>query len=164
VLITILLLAMMVLCYFFMRNPYKGIHEQIFQTADNIRNYYSDRPGYWKLSTKSAIDDRLIVPELLEQKNFKISIGEGAEGDMAMPSNNDFDIVLGDLTKSYCVGLTEAKISKTRQLSLQKITVINKNGTTEFTWGDEKHPLPVAKFSMRRVCTPTGNTILWTFH
>lgn len=162
--ITVLLLVMIVLCYFFMRNPYRKVHEQIFQTADNIRSYYADRPGYWKLSTKSAIDDRLIAEDLLEQKDFKINIGEGAEGDMAMPSDNDFDISLGGLNKSFCIGLTEATINNNRQLSLQKITIINKKGTTEFAWGDEDHPLPIKKFSMRNVCMPTDNKILWTFH
>ena len=80
-----------------------------------------------------------------------------------MPSNNSFDIVLSNLNKSSCIGLVEAEINKNQQLSLQKITVINSLGNTEFVWGDKNHPLPVAKYATRNICQPTGNTVLWTF-
>ena len=158
-----LLMALCILSYLLLYNPYRDTHEQIFKTADNIRKYYADRPGYWKLSTQSAIDDRLITDEL-KQKDFEVKIGEGDEGDMAMPSDADFDIALKNLNKSYCIGLVEFPVNKEQQLGLQKISIINAKGTTDFTWGDEQHPLPVAKYSARKVCEPSGNAVLWTFH
>ena len=85
----ILLVVLMTMCYLLCRNPYTSIHEQIFRTADNIHNYYSDRPGYWKLSTKSATDDLLVSEALLERDDFEIKIGIGVDGDMAMPSCTD---------------------------------------------------------------------------
>lgn len=153
-----------ILIYLLVHNPYKSMHEQIFNTAENIRKYYSDRPGYWKLSTQSAIDDRLVADELLSQNDFELKIGIGENGDMVMPSDADFDITLKKLNKSSCIGLVEAPTSKAEQLGLQKITVINKEGVTEFTWGDEDHPLPVAKYRARKTCKPVDNTVIWTFH
>lgn len=159
-----LIIALALLCYALLHNPYKNIHEQIFQTADNIRRYYSDHPGYWKLSTETAIADRLIADNLADHKDFELRIGIGSDGEMAMPSDNDFDIALNNLNKSACISLVENKIGKKRQLGLQKITIINSGNATEFTWGDNEHPLPVAKYSARNICQPTGNTVLWTFH
>ena len=159
-----LLIALAFLGYTLFHNPYKATHEQIMQTADNIRKYYSDRPGYWKLSTESAKEDRLIVGDLTDRKEFDIKIGIGAEGEMAMPSDNNFDIALNNLNKSSCIDLIEANISKQRQLGLQKITLINSEGTTEFIWGDENHPLPIKKYSARKICQPVANTVIWSFH
>ena len=158
-----LLLALFTLCYVLLHNPYKKIHSQIFQTADNIRGYYRDQPGYWKLNTESAISDRLVEPELISHKEYSVKIGIGVDGDMAMPSNFNFDIVLSHLNKSTCIGLVEANIEKEQQLGLQKITVINSEKSAEYTWGDEKYSLPVKKYSARNVCKPTENTVVWNF-
>lgn len=161
-LIVSLLFALIALCYVIFHNPYKELYEQIFQTSEQIRKYYSDQPGYWKLNTQSAIDDRLVGAKLLKSE-YALKIGIGTEGETGMPSNNSFDIVLSNLNKSSCIGLVEAEINKNQQLSLQKITVINSLGNTEFVWGDKNHPLPVAKYATRNICQPTGNTVLWTF-
>jgi len=163
IIVTSLLLALLTLCYVLLHSPYKKIHSQVFQTADNIRRYYRDQPGYWKLDTKSAIDDHLVEPELIRLKEYSVKIGIGVNGDMAMPSNLNFDIVLSHLNKSSCIGLVEANIEREQQLGLQKITVINSEKSTEYTWGDEKHSLPVKKYSARNVCKPTENTIVWNF-
>ena len=159
----VLLISLIFMCYTLLHNPYKEIHEQIFRTAENIRKYYADRPGYWKLSTQTAIDDRLVAGNLAKHKEFELKIGIGENGETAMPSDSAFDIVLSGLNKASCIGLSESKISNTGQLALQKITIINEGGNTEFTWGDENHPLPIAKYSVRNTCGPTDNTVLWTF-
>lgn len=158
-----LLFALIALCYVLMHNPYQSLHEHIFQTADKVRNFYRERPGYWKLSTQSAQEDKLISDELLNYKEFDLKIGIGSDGDMAMPSDTTFDIVLAHLNKSSCISLAEAKIDEQHKLGLQKITIINTNGTTEFSWGDDDYPLPIAKYSARNICQPAENTILWTF-
>lgn len=163
VVIISLLFALIALCYVLVHNPYQHLHENIFVTADNVRNFYRDRPGYWKLSTQSAEEDMLISEELLNYKEYDVRIGIGSDGDMAMPADTAFDVVLSHLNKSSCISLAEAKISEQHKLGLQKITIINTNGTTEFSWGDEKYPLPVVKYSARNICAPSENTILWTF-
>lgn len=164
ILVVSLFVALCVLAYLLLHNPYQSTHEQILRTADNIRKYYSDRPGYWKLATQSAIDDRLVVDDLLSQSDFELKIGIGADGDMAMPSDTNFDIALKKLNKSSCVNLIEAPLSKTEQIKLQKITVINSSDTTEFEWGNEEHPLPISKYKFRSVCQPADNTVIWTFN
>lgn len=156
-----LAVALLTSIYVLLHSPYKELHEQIFLTAENVRKYYSDRPGYWKLATQSAKDDRLVTEKLLKSE-YKFEIGSGENGDMAMPADTTFDITLKNLNKSACIGLTEAKINKNQQLALQRITIINAKGTTEFIWG-AKHSLPVGKYATRNICQPTGNTVMWTF-
>ncbi|MBR1601635.1 MAG: hypothetical protein IJ677_08695 [Alphaproteobacteria bacterium] len=158
-----LILALITLCYVLLHNPYQKLHEQIFQTAANIRSYYSDRPSYWKLNTETAIDDMLVGDELLKHSEYDFKIGIGADGDTALPSDITFDIVLSGVNKSTCIGLVEAKVTPNQQLGLQKITVINSDETIDFEWGDAKHPLPITKYAARNVCKPTQNTILWNF-
>lgn len=150
------------LSYILLRNPYKSIHEQIFSTADAVRSYYRDQPGYWKLSTESATTNNLINKELLKRKDFKLQIGQGVNGETGIPGSTTFDISLSNLNKSSCISLAELNISKNRQLALLKIAIINEENTTEFSWGGE-HPLPITTQEPRQICQPTGNTILWTF-
>lgn len=157
-----LLLAVIALSYVLFHNPHKDLHSAIFKTADNIRNYYRDQPNYWKLSTETATAASL-VDKMLKQTKLVWHIGEGAKGDTAMPNDNSFDIALSKLNKSACINLSELAISKKHQLSLQKITVINDAGSTEFSWGDEEHPLPIDRYATRRICTPDDNTVIWTF-
>ena len=125
IIIISLVFALITLCYVLLHNPYQKLHEQIFQTAYNIRAYYSDHPGYWKLNTESAVDDKLVSKELLKHTEYDFKIGIGINGDTALPSDSVFDIVLSGVNKSTCIGLVEAKVGKKQLLSLQKITVIN---------------------------------------
>lgn len=157
-----LLLAVISLSYVLFHNPHKDLHTAIFKTADNIRDYYRDQPNYWKLSTETATAASL-VDKGLKQTKFVWHIGQGAKGDTAMPNDNSFDIALNKLNKSACINLSELAISKKHQLSLLKITVTNDAGSTEFAWGDEDHPLPIDRYATRRLCTPDGNTVIWTF-
>ncbi len=158
-----LLLAVIALSYVLFHNPHKDLHSAIFKTADNIHNYYRDQPNYWKLSTETATAASLVDKKLLEQTKYDWKIGQGAQGDTSMPNDNSFDIALNKLNKSACINLSELSVSKKQQLSLQKITVINDAGNTEFSWGNEEHPLPIDRYATRRLCTPDGNTVIWTF-
>lgn len=157
-----LILALMILSYALFHNPHQTIHAQIFKTAENIRHYYRDRPSYWKLSTESAKDDRLIAEDLLRHKDFKLLIGQGENGDISMPNDISFDITLKNLNKSACINLSEFSIAKSEQLGLQRITIINDEGRTEFAWG-EKNALPIKRYTTRHLCVPNGNIVLWTF-
>ena len=153
-----LVLALMFLYYILMRNPYKVLHEQMLATADTVRSFYRDQPGYWKLSTETAHQNDLIKIDTETYGNFDLSIGSGANGDMVMPGNMQFDITLKHLNKSACIGLSEMPIKSDEQLGLQKITI----NDTEFSWG-EQHSLPIGKYKTRDICQSAENIITWTF-
>ena len=156
-----LLFAVIALSYVLFHNPHQGLHEQIFKTAENIRGYYRDQPSYWKLSTETAKEDGLIPADLLKRKDFTLKVGQGKNGDVSMPNDNSFDIVLQNLTKSACINLSELSVTKLQQLGLQKITIVG-NMITEFDWGGD-NPLPIKHYATRKLCQPTDNTIIWTF-
>lgn len=157
-----LLVAVIALSYVLFHNPHRDLHEQIFKTAENIRNYYRDQPNYWKLSTETAAADNLIDDNLLSRKDFVLKIGQGKDGEISMPNNNSFDISLQNLSKSACINLSELTISKSNQLGLQKITVISDDVITEFDWGGD-NPLPIKYYATRKICQPADNTLIWTF-
>ena len=157
-----LLAAVITLSYVLFHNPHQGLHDHIFKTAENIRNYYRDQPNYWKLSTETAKADGLIVAELLKNKDFTLKIGQGKNGDVSMPNNNSFDIALQNLSKSACINLSELAVTKSQQLGLQKITIISDDIITEFDWGGD-NPLPIKHYATRGLCQPTDNTLIWTF-
>lgn len=158
-----LLAAVITLSYVLFHNPHKDLHDAIFKTADNIRNYYRDQPSYWKLSTETAIDASLVDKGLLEHKKYAWTVGQGAKGETSMPNDESFDIALNKLGKSACINLSELSVDKMQQLGLQKITITNDAGNTEFAWGDDNHPLPIDRYATRRLCTPDGNSVIWTF-
>lgn len=157
-----LLCAVIALSYVLFHNPHQDLHQQIFKTAENIRNYYRDQPNYWKLSTETATEDGLIANDLLKQKDFILKIGQGKNGEVSMPNDNSFDIALQNLSKSACINLSELSITKLQQLGLQKITIINSDIITEFDWGGD-NPLPIKHYATRSLCQPTDNTLIWTF-
>ncbi|MBP5215413.1 MAG: hypothetical protein J6039_02520 [Alphaproteobacteria bacterium] len=161
-LLSLIVVVMFFLCYVLLRNPYKGIHEQVFITADKIRSYYRDQPGYWKLSTQTAKDNNLISPALLKHQKFDIQVGQGINGEAGTPGIGSFNIALSNLNKSSCISLAELKTDKQQLLALLRIAIVNQNGTTEFTWGADK-PLPMTRQASREICQPTGNTLVWTF-
>ena len=155
--------AICFLSYILMQNPYQFIHKDILKTADNIRSYYRDSPGYWKLDTNAAQNASLIAEELLQHPEFDLKIGQGANGELSMPYNITFDITISHLNKSACIGLSETKISEKHRIGLHKITILTPDKTTEFVWGDKEHGLPISKWETRHICQSTENKIIWTF-
>lgn len=162
--IAILIAGMIyLLSYVLMHNPYQPLRDSLFKTVSNIRSYYRDSPGYWKLDTNAAKEASLIDEKLFEYKEFELHIGQSDEGDLSMPYNTTFDITLENLNKSACIGLSELGISDDDILGLHSITIINDSGQTEFSWGNEEHKLPISKWSTRNICQSTNNKIMWTF-
>lgn len=157
----VMLAACVWLSLVLMKNPHKDLHDNIFKTANAVRTYYRDRPGYWKLSTESAAEDNLSA-SLSSYSDYDIQIGQGLDGTAGLPINVTFDITVKNLNKSACISLSEMKISKDNQLALQKITLINDKGELEFSWGGE-HLLPIARYATREFCQPQNNAIMWTF-
>ncbi len=158
-----LLFAIITLSYVLFHNPHRDLHAAICRTADNIRNYYRDQPSYWKLSDNLAKEASLIDKVLLKCTDYTWHVGQGTQGDVSMPNDNSFDIALNRLSKSACINLSELPIDKKQQLGLQKITIVNDEGRTEFAWGDEKNPLPIASYATRNKCISGSNTVIWTF-
>ena len=157
-----LVVACFVLAYVLMHDPYKDLHERIFTIAGKVNTYYREKPNYWKLSTQTAEEDNLIGDIMEEYKNYDFAIGQGADGQVSMPSDTSFDIALKHLSKSACIALSEYSIPEEKRLSLLKITIDANGKITEFSWGTEPK-LPVKKYATRNVCSSKENTLIWTF-
>lgn len=157
-----IIVASIALCYILFHNPYKKIHQQIFEIAARTTNYYRERPGYWNLSTDSAREDGLIKEAENGLNEYDITIGQGVDGNLSMPSSQSFDVALKHLSKSACISLLEQELSAEQKLSLIQITVINSDGQTDFSWGSE-HKLPIERYTSRDVCAIKENTLMWTF-
>jgi hypothetical protein len=163
VFLCLLIAILSILSYVLLHNPHQQIQHDLFATAQKIHHFYRDRPGYWQLSTNTAKEDKLLVGALQNNNEYDVRIGQGLEGDTSLPSDMNFNIVLQNLNKSACINLSELPIDEESRLILQKITLINDAMTAEYAWGAE-NPLPIARYSMRQKCQPTGNTLVWTFH
>ena len=150
------------LAYYLFHNPYKDLHSQIFEIAAKVNNYYREKPSYWKLSTVSAAEDNLLGNIREDYAKYDFSIGKGVEGEAVSPNDVSFDIALKHLSKSACISLSEYKITEKQRLSLLKITIINADKATEFSWGSDDK-LPVEKYAARNICSATENTLIWTF-
>lgn len=143
-------------------NPHQNLQAAIVESAAKIHSYYRDRPGYWQLSTNTAKEDRLIASELLKFAEYDLQIGQGLNGESSLPSDHSFNIVLKHLNKSACINLSEAEIDAETKLILQQITLINSKQNITYSWGGN-NLLPIAKFSMRKVCDASENTLVWNF-
>ena len=149
-LLCFLICALMALSYFLLHNPHQKLHQDIFATAEKIRNYYRDRPGFWQLSTNTAHEDKLIVGSLAAYKDNDLRIGQGLDGDTSLPSDMSFNIVLKHLNKSACINLSELPISEENRLILQKITLINDNVMTEYEEKFSSMGNPICKYIISR--------------
>ena len=162
IVLALLVVVCVSLSVLLLSNPHKDLHQKIFDMAGSVRTYYRDQPGYWKLSTQSAIEDGLVPQELQNYKEYDIQIGQGVEGAAGLPNARTFDISVKHLNKSACISLSELDVSKEQQLALAKITILNEKGSAEFVWGGDL-PLPIRKYSAREYCQPLDNVIIWTF-
>ena len=152
----------LVLSLTLLNNPHKKLQRAVFETAERVHTYYRDRPGYWKLSTESARADNLLRNDMEQYKAYEVQIGQGSDGAAGLPSDMSFDITLKNLSKSACISLSEMPLKEQDKLLLMKISIINSNGTAEFSWGGE-YKLPIEKYSARKFCQNENNTIMLTF-
>ncbi len=156
------LAALVTLSYVLLHNPHQNLQRDVLATAERVHNFYREKPGYWQLSTGTAKEDKLLAGSLGKYKEYDVQIGQGLDGESSLPSHQSFNIVLKHLNKSACINLSELPLTDSAGLILQKITLINETEKIEFAWGAE-HPLPIAKYSMRSLCQPRENTLVWTF-
>ncbi|MBQ9035177.1 MAG: hypothetical protein IJ099_04360 [Alphaproteobacteria bacterium] len=162
ILILAILLAVIGLKTILPYNPHQNLQAAIMESAAKVHSYYRDRPGYWQLSTNTAKEDGLIAPELLRFAEYEVQIGQGLNGESSLPSDYSFNIVLKHLNKSACINLSEAEIDAEAKLILQQITLINLKQNITYTWGGN-NLLPIAKYSMRKICDAAENTLVWNF-
>lgn len=160
--LAVVLTACFVLIYLLMHDPYKDLHNRIFEIAGKVNNYYREKPNYWKLSTDSAKEDNLIGDIKTKYAKYDFSVGQGQNGEISMPSDVSFDIALKHLSKSACIALSEYQIPEEKRFSLIKITINADGKITEFSWGAEPK-LPVKKYAARNVCSAKENAVIWTF-
>ncbi len=151
------------LSFYLFHNPHRDLQKQVFKTASAVRNYYRDRPGYWRLSTDTALNDGILSEAFVKKyRDNNIQVGQGVDGSLSLPSDASFDITVKHLNKSACISLCEMSVSDEDELALMKITIFNDTNNVEFSWGGE-HPLPIKKYSARDYCQADENTVMWTF-
>lgn len=150
------------LIYFSMHNPYEDLQERVFAIAHKVNNYYREKPGYWKLTTDSALEDGLLGDIRTAYAEYDFSIGQGVNGESGLPSDVTFDIALKNLGKAACITLSEYPVEESQRLSLLKIAIITEGKVTEFSWGGE-NKLPIRKYDARNICAGNKNTVIWTF-
>lgn len=153
-------------CSLRQKNIAQNISE-LFKIADEIREYYLDKPDYWGLSTEFAAKKQLIDTKFISDDKIVLSsgseifIGDGEKADVLMPSSQTFDISLRHLNKAECIAYSEAKFSEERLLEIMRITIVNESGHYAFEWGGE-HPLPIQKYAAKDFCHDSDNTFIWS--
>lgn len=139
----------------------------IFELANNIRLYYSNKPDYWGLSTNVLINNDVIPSQYVEhnvirlENGVRILFGEGYSAEPVSPRALTFDIIMPNLNKAQCLSYAEALLSGQQLLVLDKLTIYNDLGTFPFTWGGE-NSLPIKKYSSKNYCMKGSNTIIWS--
>lgn len=140
----------------------------IFAISDDIRSSYADKPDYWGLSTESVIKNKVISSTFIRQNKLilshgmEIQIGNGEQAEIVMPSSQNFDIILKNLTKAQCISYAESSLTEEQLLKLEKIDIINQLGSYSFEWGGERR-LPIQKYITNDLCIDGSNTLIWTF-
>ncbi|MBO5441674.1 MAG: hypothetical protein J6A09_03830, partial [Alphaproteobacteria bacterium] len=120
-------------CSLRQKNIAQNISE-LFKIADEIREYYLDKPDYWGLSTELVAKKQLIDTKFISDNKIvlgsgsEIFIGDGEKADVLMPSSQNFDISLRHLNKAECIAYSEAEFSEERLLEITRITIVNESG------------------------------------
>lgn len=141
--------------------------EQVISLADNVRNFYKNKPNAWGLNTYSAIQNKIIPQDMLNGRQIKNSLGKdvllGADmlGNTVMPGSKTFAIVYKNLNKQECKALASLTFSEKFMLSIDEIIIINDTSST-FSWGSA-NSLPISSQNANDVCKQT-NDILWNIY
>ena len=93
---------------------------------------------------------------------MEVLIGNGEQAEVVMPSSQNFDIILKNLTKAQCVSYAEVPIKEEQLLKLEKFNIVNQQGTYSFEWGGDRK-LPIQKDATNDICLSGNNTLIWTF-
>lgn len=138
--------------------------QQVWRLADNIRNYYRNRPDAWGLNSTTTINEG-IAPQDMSQDNQLLNIlGKGVmvggdiNGSTVMPGSRSFVIIYKNLNERECREIATAKITEKEQLSLTSMIIRNEKDT-HFIWGGE-NPLPISVKDAKKSCRK-NNIIAW---
>lgn len=144
----------------------KAAHE-VVQIAEEVRQFYRSRPGYWGLNTAAVIkngiapNSTLKQDQLLNSLDKEIAIGQGIDGNLVMPGTKSFDIAYKNLSKSECIDLATYPFTEQQSLGLLAIAIYNQESNAEFNWGGENR-LPIQKSAAKKQCQD-NSSIIWTF-
>ena len=163
--LVIILLVGIILC---LERPSEEIiqsNKEILTIVKKIRKYYSNRPDYWGLDTAEAIKQNLYTGkvknnQIINSLGRTVNIGSDSNGTQVMPGMHSFIITYMDLNKKECMELASFSWTEEDKLSLISITIQNKEGNYEFSWGDKG--LPLSKKATKQYCQEENN-LLWAF-
>src|SRR5574344_934548 len=163
-----LLLAVIALwCLLSPSSSPQKVQEEITSLSSEIRQFYKNRPGYWGLSTQTALKNG-IVPNAMQKDNKitnfldkEVLVGHGNNGMIIMPGSHSFDIVYKDLTKKECINFASINFSNEISLGLLEITIQNTTKSQKFSWGNDR-ALPITKTEAKKWCEDSS-VIIWSF-
>lgn len=150
--------------------PGKKIEEaarQIEEIAREVRQSYVNQVDYWGLSTENAVAKNILTilsyddNKLINALGKPVQIGSGENGETVMPGERSFDVVYDDLSMGECVALATYRFERPEELGLLQITIVNKDGSQSFSWGEENYKLPVSRLEAKKLCR-NGSKVLWT--
>lgn len=141
--------------------------QQNEKLVEQIRQYYRQRPDYWGLNTKSAIDNKIVPVEMISVNGLhniwkvEILVGNGENGEFVMPGSRGFDIVYKNLDYRQCVEMVSYKYNEKFLLGLMNLSINNGTNSLSFGWGEGK-TLPLEPAKAKKVCEK-NNTVLWHY-
>ena len=154
-------------CSFLQRNIKRNIND-IFIISDDIRAYFSNKPDYWGLSTNYVVKNTIVDKKFIYNDKIiltdgkELLIGKGINGDVVLPREMSFDIILKKLNKSQCISYLENKLNDANQMKLESLSVVNSTISKVFTWGDKTNSLPVKPYTGKDICSDENNTLIWS--
>lgn len=141
--------------------------QEVLQIAEEVRQFYRSRPGYWGLNTAAVIKNGIAPNSILRQDRLinnldkEIAVGQGVDGNLVMPGTKSFDVSYKGLSKKECISLATYSFSEQQSLGLLAITIHNQKDNIEFNWGGE-NKLPIQKSVAKNQCQD-NSAIIWTF-
>lgn len=140
-------------------------NKDIVETAGKIRAYYRRLPDYWGLNNAEAVKNNLYVGvitnnQIMNGLKKPVIIGADINGNPVMPGQHSFMIGYRDLNRDECVSLMSFRWQEQDKLGLLSVTVLNDDGTYEFSWGDKG--LPLSRSRAKQYCRDK-NHIMWSF-
>ena len=142
-------------------------HRQVETLAQEIRNFYRNKPDAWGLNTASAIKNQLVSADMVNDRLLQNALGKevllGADilGNTVMPGSKNAVIVYKNLDKRQCQSIISRNFNEKMLLSLNAVTIVNET-EHKFSWGG-KNPLPISADKAQSVCKE-ANDILWDIY
>ncbi len=142
-------------------------HRQVETLAQEIRNFYRNKPDAWGLNTASAIKNQLVSADMVNGRLLQNALGKevllGADilGNTVMPGSKNAVIVYKNLDKRQCQSIISRNFNEKMLLSLNAVTIVNET-EHKFSWG-EKNPLPISADKAQSICKE-ANDILWDIY